>query len=484
MPEGLWKNVSALLSAASQALSKLVPYLPTLLFYFSLILLSSLYTFIAVRENWFPAPFFETARKTASTYATQLQSSSQLSERFAKMSATPLRDIERARIRSRPAAANFSEHFLLTGDAYEYLRACPQHGCLAVEFDRQGRLIHAYPFRPDEFASKQTVSLPYETALFDYSKDVRINGLARLPNGDLIVIFHQAGTFPFGGGVGRIDRAGHVIWFRHDYSHHWPTMLNAGEIAVPSQRIEKGPIDDATSSHLSISNSCQERFGADTVRILRLDGTVVQEIPVLDALLASPYRAFLYDTKEPCDPTHLNYVQAVTPAIARVVDGAKPGDLLVSLRNISTIAVIRRSDGKLLQAFRGTFVHQHAVTPLVNSTEVLIFDNWGADRVTGPSRLLLYDLATGHERTLFPTKSMPPDAIFSSANGQIDVSADGSRILVAASKAGIGYEINLADRSILTEFDNLHDVSGISIFPESRKSKAARFQLTGIYYVP
>lgn len=457
--------------------------LAKVLFCFSLIALSSLYTYVGTGRGWFPFPYLDPVRKTAATYRQQLANRNRLAERFVGMTEIPLKETETRRIKSLVPVARYPEHFLMTGDAYSYLPYCPGHGCLAAEFDRSGRLIHAYPFRPDEFATKQTVSLPYEAALFAFDKDVRVNGLAKLPNGDLIAVFHQAGTFPYGGGVARVDKQGHVVWYRHDYSHHWPTLLNTREIAITSQVVSEGTTLTTGRGRTSVTIDCGEKFGKDVIRILNMDGKVLQVIAVFDALLASPYRTLLHAPEDKCDPTHLNYVRSVPPAMAAIVPGAVPGDLVISLRNLSAFAVMRRKDGKILQLFSGSFDHQHSVTPVGNSTEVLIFDNWGVDRDAGPSRLLLYDLATKRERTILPNKAMPREALFSSANGQLDLSPDGTRAVVAVAKAGVGYEVRLADQAVLTKFNNLQNVSSAERFPDSRHTKAARFQIPGIYYV-
>lgn len=482
MPEKFARYLARSVLAIRRAYSLGAPQLPKVLFCFSLMLFASLYTMAGMKRDWFPLQYFKLANKTASTYLAQRTARVELFDRFIGMTDFPAGDANRLRVRTQSSASQYPEHFLMSGDVYAYRTYCPRTGCLAAEFDRRGRLVHAYPYHAEEFAAKQTVSLPYEAALFDYAKDVYVNGLAKLPNGDLIVVFHQSETFPYGGGVARVDRDGHVIWFHHDYSNHWPTLLNSREIATVSQKIVHGA-SFVRQKLRSYDEDCKEDFGSDIIRIVDTDGNLVQEIGVLDALMASPYRSAFYVMDQPCDPTHVNYVRPVTPAIAAAVHGAAEGDLLVSIRNINAFAVIRRKDGKILQMFKGSFQHQHGVTPLGNSTEVVMFDNWGTDRDTGPSRLLIYDLATGHERVVVPNKALPRDAIFSSAKGQIDISADGSRVLVAVTKKGIGYEVRLADGAVLTKFDNLQNVSGIDFMPDSRQTKAARFQIPGIYYV-
>ena len=46
-----------------------------------------------------------------------------------------------------------------------------------------------------------------------------------------------ATAHPFGGGVARVDRDGHPVWYRRDYSHHWPQLLEDGTALVPGTGI-------------------------------------------------------------------------------------------------------------------------------------------------------------------------------------------------------------------------------------------------------
>lgn len=136
---------------------------------------------------------------------------------------------------------------LWTGGHFQFNEYCPG-GCLAVEYSRTGEVAHAYPLRLDElekakdrFADRD--EFPYEYSPgFSFVRDTYPIGISRYSNGDLLVIFQYHSAFPYGAGVARIDRDGHVIWFRSDYSHHWPYLLDDGTALVPSYRIDKEPI--------------------------------------------------------------------------------------------------------------------------------------------------------------------------------------------------------------------------------------------------
>jgi hypothetical protein len=123
------------------------------------------------------------------------------------------------------------------------------------------------------------------------------------------------------------------------------------------------------------------------------------------------------------------------------------------------------------------------VQPIGQSTRVLIFDDHGADWHGGPSRLVAYDLATRQETTLLPSLKAPKFSIFSDTAGNISVSPDLSRIIVASTRGGEAYELNATDGTILTVFNNVHNLSNVVEAGDSRAKHAGRFALGGVYYV-
>jgi hypothetical protein len=168
--------------------------------------------------------------------------------------------------------------------------------------------------------------------------------------------------------------------------------------------------------------------------------------------------------------------------LAARIGNARPEDLLVSLHNISALIVVGRTDHRIKRLYRGTFLFQHSAQP-TRGGQIILFDNLGASDEDGATRVLQFDPGSGTERTIFPTSATPQDALFfSRVKGNIDLSRDGTRALVAATEIGRAYEIRLSDGAILTSFDNLHDVRPMRRF--APQSRAVRFTQHGIYYVP
>ena len=440
--------------------------------------------FYFTEKHWFPYRILHNAVKTTNALYAQLfpPFGPEQFVGFADIApAAAARD--RIEVREPVASAPVSEHFLMTGGLNQYLDYCPRYGCVAVEFTRAGKLVHAWPYRPDLLSSREIVSLPYEAPWFRFTDNLYPVGLIKLPGGDLIVTFQQWNTFPFAGGIARLHADGTPVWFRHDYSHHWPRLLSADEIAVPAMRIGPSKISFPLGGKTKVDLTCDGKIEEDLVRILDTDGRVKQEIPVFDAIVHSPWRGMLVEAPNQCVPVHLNYVTAVTPAMVRLYPDVAPDDLLVSLRDLNAFAIIGRRDHRLRHMFTGTFLRQHSAQPLGKSSTMLIFDDHGGGWDGGPSRLIAFDLATRKERTLLPNANAPGATMFSDTLGNVSISPDLSRAIVAPSWDGKAYEIRISDGAVLTVFNNVHDLSTVPAAGDSRSSRAGRFVLAGVYYV-
>jgi Arylsulfotransferase (ASST) len=439
---------------------------------------------LSAEYKWFPYLVVVNAQKTMNSLWEQLFPPF-APEQFIDFSGGNPGDVERNRIvvRAPVPEAAASEHFLMTGGLYQFLDYCPGYGCIAVEFTRTGSLVYAYPYRPDELAAHQIVSLPYEAMNFRFQLNMYPVGLLKLPNGDLIVTFGHWYAFPDGGGIARLRPDGSVVWFRHDYSHHWPRLLPDGEIAVPAMRIGGSAISAPLAHGVDIDLKCDGKIEEDIVRIIDQDGHVRQEIPLVDAILRSPFRGMLIDSPMPCWPMHLNSVAPVTRDIVSLYPDVSPGDLIVSFYELNAFAILGRQDGRLKHMFKGTFLRQHSVQPLGQSATVLIFDNHGADWKAGPSRLLAYDLADHAEHTILPNPHAFGINMFSDIGGKISVSPDLSRAIVTSYWQGRAYEVSIADGRVLTVFNNVHDLRSVPSAGAARERSAGRFRSGGVYYV-
>ena len=382
---------------------------------------------------------------------------------------------------------------LVKGEAGAFLDHCPLVGCLAVQYGRSGAVSRVWPYLPDAIAHANIVpesDFPYEQAVnWSFSRGVETFYLSPYPRGDLLVVFEFADSHPPGGGVARVASDGRPRWYRKDYSHHWPHVVDEDLALVPGKRLRHARIAfeiHAGNPRSAVELKCdRELIHEDLVNVLDGRGELLEEIAILDAIIASPYAGGLIEAND-CDPTHLNFAH-VLGADAGGAAGIAPGDLVVSLRNLNAFGILDKNDRRLKRLVRGGFVQQHGVRHL-NKARFAMLDNYGTDGVHGPSRLLVVDLATGEETTVFPTATTPQQLrpFFVHQRGQFDISADGRRALVVDVRDHRAFEIRLADGQVLTMFRQIHNLSnrpGLSSTEALQLKKHAwLFKFQGIHY--
>ena len=490
--------------------------LPLILFVLAVVLASFGYGGLVGKYRLFPYSIIADSYKTGKQLLSRGVETADQGE-FVEFTDIPLSDVSRSRFEFVAGDA-LHDSVLWSGGRFQFLDLCPHSGCLAVEYTTTGEVAHVWPFRPHELeeAAVGDKEFPYELAIgHSFVRDVYPFGISRYANGDLLVIFHSRNSYPFGIGVARVDHAGHPAWYRRDYSHHWPQLLDDGTALVPSTRIGEESISFEREDGQMTTIDCQTgRPYLDTVNVVDGAGRLLKRIDLVDALVASRFASVLLSTKSACDPLHLNFIYRLGDD-AGGAHGIAPGDLVVSLRSLSAFAILDGESGSLKRLVRGSFLQQHSVQHLRGST-FLMLDNYGYGDVGGPSRLMMVDVSAtnfpndstpnnlghddiggpsqslmvnvsdGRETTIFPNESTPEAlrSLFTRWQGNVDISNDRKRAIVTFTLASMAVEVRLSDGAVLSTFTSLHDVSGLEQFSEERaRSMAGRFRLQGIYYV-
>ena len=408
-----------------------------------------------------------------------------------------------ARVASREASAKRLEFIaadrlddpvLLGGGRGMFLEHCPPSprsalpgGCLAVEYSRAGEVSRATPFRLQAIEAANIVSeqdYPYEHPPgWVFAKNALVTSVFPYPGGDLLTVFRVSHAFPYGGGAARVAPDGHPRWFRKDYSHHLPHIIDDNFALVPGFRVEQKNRTLQVGQLKSAFGCEEERWLVDTVRLIDGAGRLLEEIDILGALLESPYNGIFLPEQQRmmCDPIHLNFAHQLGPDAGGAA-GIAPGDIVASLRNLDAFGIIDRDTRRLKRLARGGFIHQHAVRHF-EKARFLMFDNLGTDGVHGPSRLLMVDLATGKETTLFPRDHTPASLRWvASLGGSLAVSPDRRRVFFNETMAGWALEVRLSDGRVLNIFRQLHDLSSVDGIPEPFRQRAWVFHNSGSSY--
>ena len=459
--------------------------LPLILFVLAIALASFGYGGLVGKYRLFPYTIVADGYKTGKQLLGRGVETTDQGE-FVEFTDIPLGDVSLSRFEFVAGEA-LHESVLWYGGHFQFLELCPESGCLAVEYTATGEVAHAWPLRPHELkeAAVGYEEFPYELTIdHSFARDAYPFGISRYANGDLLVTIHMYNAHPFGGGVARVDRDGHPVWFRRDYSHHWPQLLDDGTALVPGTRLGDQSIAfERHDGELTTIGCATGEPYVDTVNVVDGDGRLLKRIDLVDALVNSNLAFVLRHTTSACDPLHLNFIHLLGDDAAGAY-GIAPGDLVVSLRNLSAFAILDSESGQLKRLVRGSFLQQHSVQHLEGST-FLMFDNLGHDHVGGPSRLLMVDISDGRETTIFPNETTPEAlrSLFSKKRGSIDISPNRERAIVAFTDDSVAVEVRISDGAVLNVFTSLHDVSGLEQFSEERTTVAGRFKLQGIEYV-
>jgi len=91
---------------------------------------------------------------------------------------------------------------------------------------------------------------------------------------------------------------------------------------------------------------------------------------------------------------HTNSIDVLNDQTAHFIPGAKPGNVLVSIRNLDMLVVMDLEANKVVWALRGSWRKQHDAKMLPNG-HILLFDNRGDLMDHGRSRVLEIDPRTG-----------------------------------------------------------------------------------------
>jgi hypothetical protein len=208
-----------------------------------------------------------------------------------------------------------------------------------------------------------------------------------LPDGDLIVVVNATKSSPDGLAIVRLDSESRLEWVRHGYFHHDFDIGPDGSIYVLDQAVRARP-----------PANLQELTGPlldEGVVVLSPEGTVLRRISILDAFGRSPYAEMLKRTVTRNevhwgDYLHSNNAEVADAATAAAFDFLEPGQILLSLREVDTIAVLDPETENITWAARGSWRRQHDPDFLANGN-ILIFDNQGDWDRGGRSRVIEYD---------------------------------------------------------------------------------------------
>ena len=187
---------------------------------------------------------------------------------------------------------------------------------------------------------------------------------------------------------------------------------------------------------------------------------MIREHSVLAALSNGDFEHRLHDVAliDRVDPTHVNDIEVVTPALARKLENVDPGDLLVSIRQLHMLAIFDEDTGEIKWHHSGPWVRQHDadITP---EGRIVVFDNGFRPQ----SSLMEIDPATREVTRRYPTREL--GTFKSSVLGTHQALPNGNW-LINESVAGRLFEVN-PDEEIVWEYVRAYDERHAALFEDA-----------------
>ncbi len=212
------------------------------------------------------------------------------------------------------------------------------------------------------------------------NKTFRVIHPLAFPNGDLLVKDHQSP-------LARINACGKPIWLNDGVFHHATSLDENGDIWSPG--FMRGTAEKPVNGH-------PDDYYDDAIIHLTSDGKTVEKFDLTQVIKDSGYRYMLggMEADYHHDPIHLNDVQPV------MSDGKywKKGDVFLSMRHKSAIALFRPSTARIVWLKLGPWMMQHDVD-IVADGKISVFNN-GFNRVFEEppkgtiNQVLVYDFDT------------------------------------------------------------------------------------------
>lgn len=269
-----------------------------------------------------------------------------------------------------------------------------------------------------------------------------IQGGWLFPDGSVVFNFNGLGTV-------KMDKCGAVLWTLDRLTHHSITPISDGSFWVPAKNDVREVPDDLLLFDISRESILKARLSyEDLLLLVNSDGQVIKEISVLQALVDGEFEHELFDVGRisKYDPSHVNDIEVVTPALANKISGVEAGDLLVSMRELHMLAILDSDSGQIKWRHTGPWVRQHdpditeqgTIEVFNNRTDHNKLGRRKDDRVPG-SNIISLEPSTGETSIIYPNPGQ--EGFYTATHGTHQRLENGNR-LITETKAGRVFEVD------------------------------------------
>jgi len=250
--------------------------------------------------------------------------------------------------------------------------------------DLEGNIRHTWHLDYDKIITPEQQRNSKARVPRVYWKPARV-----FPNGDLLVMVDLKGVTPQGVALVRLDRDSRPLWIFNGKVHHDFDIAADGKIYVLGQGLRA-----AAPAGLKLRGPLID----ERLFVLSPDGKLLRDFSLLDAFAGTPYARLVNAIKggvryKKGDYLHSNNLDIADAATAARFDFVSEGQVLLSMRELSTLAILDMQSEKIAWVRRGSWFQQHDPDFLENGN-LLLFDNQGDWKRGGKSRVLEYDPTT------------------------------------------------------------------------------------------
>jgi hypothetical protein len=257
------------------------------------------------------------------------------------------------------------------------------HEQAAYLMDMRGNVVHRWQMNFSKLWDESAAVKNPRSDGFVYIEKARV-----LPNGDLIALYTAIGDTPWGYGIAKLNAKSEVIWKYLAHAHHDFEIDAAGNIHVLTQQVRETELPGF--AHLP-----KPRID-DFIVTLSRDGREIASTSLMEMFAKSPYGRRLYfasrESVNSGDYLHANSLDVLKEPVPGI-PGSHAGQVLISFREVSTVALVDEERQEIVWAQSGPWVRQHDAQ-LLPSGNVLLFDNEGSTSGHGVSRVIEFQPAT------------------------------------------------------------------------------------------
>ena len=304
--------------------------------------------------------------------------------------------------------------------------------------DRNGRELHQWSLSRNEVIPG---AAGQPRTLFGMLEP-QVEGGHLFSNGDLLLVYAQKAMGAWDTLLVKLDKDSRIIWRTEVRAHHAVEVVEDRIYALSQILKPPSPTPDVPSL-------AGMPYLDESVSILDSNGNEVSTHSILHAFANTKNMRLVDEVpfNDRIDALHTNSLDVLNEQSARFISGAKPGNVLLSIRNLDMLAVMDLDSDTIVWALRGSWRGQHDAKVLPNG-HILLFDNQGGLMKHGRSRAL--EIAPDTGGIVWSFEGTDENPLDSENRGGAQRLANGNT-LISESTAGRILEVT-PDGSVVWEY--------------------------------